>query len=412
MAPKAPRGAFALRLEADRRHRDHQRERVQRDELAFACRDRAAYAFERRRGVLQARLADQRDRLRLRGRRLRHRIVEEIDRASEPFRSAGHAAGELGHAELEQDVAARVRRWRLGERAAQQRDGGRRRTLGDRRAGGAQQVGARRRIATTGREQEMRRDPLLRRAELAQHARSLAVRDVQRMLAHVARDGVADQAVPEAQALAGLEQIGADKRVGRGGGARERKAGEPGGVPELSAGTQDDDRSGDRRGIRRQASQAAQDRRRDTTHTRPRVAQRRRALLVEGGERRVEQERIAAARRQAPVDELGPRHDPRTRHDERGHGRSTQRCQHELAPSLQDRLERIRARRGFPRAPRQQHHHRQLIESPRDVREPAQRRGIHPLRIVEHEHDRLALGEAGEQPCQAVHRCELRVDRR
>ena len=62
---------------------------------------------------------------------------------------------------------------------------------------------------------------------------------------------------------------------------------------------------------------------------------------------------------------------------------------------------------GRPRRHRDEQ--RQPVEPPREVAEPAQRRRVGPVQVVDREHRRLLEGEVGGEPVEAVHHRERRV---
>lgn len=109
--------------------------------------------------------------------------------------------------------------------------------------------------------------------EVAQDQRGAGMGSPHRVLAHLAGDGVANQAVGEAEVLPRREQVGRHEGVGSTGRVTERQAGELCGDRKLGAVAEHGDGRRECGRVRRQACQAAQDRRRDTTRTRQRLAE-------------------------------------------------------------------------------------------------------------------------------------------
>ncbi len=223
----------------------------------------------------------------------------------------------------------------------------------------------------------------------------------------VCLDGGAQQRVHEAQRQLPGQQAGAVQLVG----GRLRLAivepGERGRVPQLAA-PQHGDRARQLARVAAQAGQAphdaiAQPLRRQRFQPRGRLARGGQGVLARGAqqlahEQRVARRRLVAASRELDVGlaQLADR--------QRAHRPCAQprRRQHMVAGDRTQLGERL-VRRGWLAAALCHHQQqRQILDAPGQMRQPAQRRAVHPLQIVDHQHQRLALRQCAGQRHQRV----------
>ena len=160
----------------------------------------------------------------------------------------------------------------------------------------------------------------------------------------------------------------------------------------------------------RQPLELPGDRARD--RLRPEALESRRRLRVRCGavgldrrQQRVQVERVAARRgmagraeRRAPRRPAAPRTSDSAAAGPSGRGRSA------TPVAAEQVVEQRRVARGLAAAHGDHRQQRQPVEPPREIAEPAQRRRIGPVRVVDAQHERALAGEVRGQPEQAVQR--------
>ena len=220
-------------------------------------------------------------------------------------------------------------------------------------------------------------------------------------------DRRADQRVAEPQRARVVEQVGR-RELGRGP-ARDLdvELRERGGERELAAVAEHGHRRRQRSGALTERRQPPRDAPPDALD--PRGHDRVRVGLVELGQHLLDQQRVAARRAQAGLDERRPRlgaEPPRGEHADRA---TRQRRRRECLGVGRDRLQHdpILARQRAPRG--DDHGHGQFPQAPPEIGQEPQAGLVHPLCIVHEQQQRPLRREVGHEPVQPVQHREPRV---
>ena len=315
-----------------------------------------------------------------------------------------HVRGQR-EAELEPDVRVpgRIGR-RLGGRAAQ---------VGRRALRSAPPAGPpgrftqhrdRRRLAGWLRAQQVQGDALRVGALRGQQGSGVGVPERPLALGQARVQRSRDQRVREHQPRAVLEQAGCPQCVRSAGRPGEIEPGQPGGMAQRRAGTEDGDGAGQRPGAVRQPRELALDNPRDLLG--PERSQSRGGLVVrpdvvggELGEQGAEQERVAAGDGMTRVGEPGAGRGQALAHERfRRRGPERPGAHGRVGRAGQELGQQVGRGGGLTRADRADHADPQLAEGARQQRQPAQRRRVGPVDVVDDERGRAALAEVAGQP--------------
>ena len=282
--------------------------------------------------------------------------------------------------------------------------------MGERFAGGGEQSVEHPLLARRRHPQELRGDRLGARAFLVEQGGGEAVADAAAGGRDRLVDGRGDERVDEGEDLAGgLEHAGAGELVGGDrGGARVELGERRGPVEPRPAG---EHRHGlrQRDGRRREPREALAGQGREALGgALPHPLGRRRvgvaAFGVEAGDDLVDVVRVAAGPGVAGGGEVvvdGAVPEPR-RQVGGARGVETLRPEQRRRRLGADRVERRRAGGRVAASHSDREQHRQVLEPPRQVGEPVERGAVGPLRVVDDQRHRPALGEVGDQPVEAV----------
>jgi hypothetical protein len=318
----------------------------------------------------------------------------------------------LGQAELDQQVRVRRGVGRLIQRPGE---------VGDAALGRAARERAARRLpqdrdglplAARGRLEQMRGDPLRLGAGRAEHRGRPEVGPRALLRIEPALDGGLDHRVHEPQRRIGVHEVGGLKfPQGREGDVLVQP-GERGHVPELSAAAQHG--QGGRQRLRRlgQPREARPDRAPDRLPADPAQRRRRDAVLrADGADELAEQQRVPATlgvaggdqRVAGPVAQL-------LRDDLRARALAQRRRVQDGGERVRREVrEQVRMRRRLERARGGDDERRDLAQARQRIREPAQRRAVAPVQVVEEQHERAPAGQVGGEPVKPVERRERRV---
>ena len=187
-------------------------------------------------------------------------------------------------------------------------------------------------------------------------------------------------------------------------------------MPELCAAAEHRDRAHEHRRLRRQARQTQRDRPRDRLGPDLRdahrvLARRVEAFALDRVEQRLDEERIAAGRRPAGADEVLVRLPAEELARDVAHGVAAERGRpHDRRRRVGEDLgdaRLVRALVGRPRRDRDEQ--RQALEPALEMREPAQRRAVGPVEIVDRDHRRPAQRDVRREPVEPVQHRERHV---
>ena len=340
------------------------------------------------------------------------------ERAAQVLDRRRAAAHDLGEARLEQQRRALVGRRRLVERTPQERGA----ALGRSTAQGGAGRGAQHLddpwLRLARRAQQVARDLLGGRPGGVQHARGARVLQLALARRQREQDGVGDERVHECQRRLGAQDLGAGQRTGGRGDPWLVDLGEARGLRDGHAIAQDGHRSRDRERVGRQPREAHADRARDGSRAdgahEPRAGgERSHAVGLERARELADEQRVAARRGQACLDERGLRSLPEPVADQAGDAARAQRAgADELRRRLADRAEQVVVDIGFAGADRCQHEHGEILDAAREIGQQPQRRTVGPLQVVDGEQQRALRGEVEDRPEEAVQRGEATVHRK
>jgi len=343
-------------------------------------------------------------------------ITGERQRFAQVLHGRGGVQVPLGRAELVQQLGPLGRlRWLLerptqvGRRAV----GG---TVGEGLLGGLAQLGHDHRLTGRRREQQVGADLLGRRAMLGQELRGLGMRLLTVAEGEVVMDRGADDWMDEPARQLRHEELGPAQRRDRVGRLPPFQAGERGGVVEVRPVAQHRHGAGEAGRLLGKARQPRQHRPRHPLGAHPPhpgdlPGGRLNAVSGEGVEQLSKQEGIAAgglvARGAERTGGVRPERVPDQLGDAgRAQRRRTQDDPGRVGEHVGEEGD-LDARLVWPH--RDDHQDGQAVDTTHEVGEPAQRRAIAPVQVVDGQRQRLPLGEIDRQPVQAVEHGEAGV---
>ena len=307
---------------------------------------------------------------------------------------------DLGPPELGQHVRARGRWRRLAPRALEVAGCGFRHAVGHRLAGGRPQALDHEPVTGRRRLEQVRGDLLAGRAVLGQQSRGLAVG--QRAVGPCERvvDRRPDQRVHEAERVAGARDVRARELVGGGERVDRVEHGERRRQVQRHLVLGHRDRAGQRLGGGRELGEPcehrARQRARGAIRCGPQVGA---AVLRDGGQQLAHVQRVPARELEAAhaAAIVGAGEAPPHEIGDRGFAQRLQ-LEHRCCRPRGELL----GQPALAAAGGGEHGDRLVVEPPDQVEQEPQRRLVGPLRVVDHEQQRLALRGADGQPVEAM----------
>ena len=343
------------------------------------------------------------------------RIVREPQRLLQVHARRLAPCARLRASRLTQYVASICKRGRLSQRAAEQAGRGLRRAAVHRRPRGLAQATEHPAIARRPHADKMCSDLSRRGPVRVKQTGGTTMRRVALVAAQRCLDCVVDNRVNESRTVIGCQHLEPNEAGGQSRGVRHLHAGDRRRVAQLAAVPEHGERLGKPQRVRIKAANAGKHPQCD-----PLTPANQKLVRLKLGQpltvelHRPQQlghiQRIAASRR--PHRRAQPIARPPTNRvaDNRAHGALAQKPR----PHHRQRLRTQRKRRSSHRRrltgpQRDEDPQRHPLQARRQIRQPPQRRLIHPLRIINGDQQRPTVCEIGSQPVQAVQNRKRRV---
>ncbi len=338
------------------------------------------------------------------------RVGEELETGAQMVGRCRAVRPPLHKAELDEQLRPRSGIDLLVERAGEIPDRGLGRALGERALGRLAERRDHEGVGLRGDVEEVRRRTLRQRAGAEKQFSGRAVRDVPLNDIERLVDGAADDRVEELERILPPEQIKPNEDGGRRTKLACFHAGESGRVAQLGPVAEDRGRADEGQRLWRQAREAKTDRARhapcsDFEQTGHLLASRAGSFPCNRVQHRADEERIAAGRRleggaeslvRLQTVQLARKHGDRGNPERPGANRGGCR----IGNQLSDECGVPGLALGWAGCGGDEERH--SLEPSRQVEEPQQGGGVHPIQVVDREQRRLLECDIGREPIEAV----------